>query len=107
MSAKIPPSLIEVPRPKYTIQTIPIGSEYDCSPTDLLVDLDGTCYLNPKGETQRVDFMKVRRDDAGYHVTVLTCLRWTPQRIDEPRKASLIPVESVTVEKMIPDDDDR
>jgi hypothetical protein len=68
MPAKLPPSLLKRSLPSYTIGTMPVGSEYDVERGVMLVDQDGSCYLDPDAKIKEVDFLHVRRDEAGYYV---------------------------------------
>ena len=47
---------------------MPVGSEYDVERGVMLVDQDGSCYLDPDAKIKEVDFLHVRRDEAGYYV---------------------------------------
>ena|ERR1051326_3800369 len=97
MPAKLPQSLIKQPPPNYTIETMPVGSEYSVDPMAMLVDGDGSCYLEPDHKIKEIDCITVKRDEVGYHVTVrLPGVRWTLTAIPVERKVKLIPVQTLT-----------
>lgn len=98
MAAKLPESLVKRPLPAYTIRTMPFGESYDARPVVLLVDEDGSCYLNPDAKIDEAGLITIRRDEVGYHVTVrMPGVRWMREQIAEEKKAKLIPVATITV----------
>jgi len=97
MPAKLPPSRIKPPFPVLTIRDMPIGSEHYADPFALVVDDDGSCYLEPEEKLKSIGFIIVRRAEDGYHVTVrLEGVEWSAKTIPEERKSKLIPVATFT-----------
>jgi hypothetical protein len=76
---------------------MPVGSAYDAEVVAMLVDEEGSCYLDPDAKIVDAGFIHVRRDEVGYHVTVrLLGVQWIPGPIPEAMKAKLITVETLT-----------
>lgn len=101
MPAKIPESLVKPAMPVYTIETLPVGAEFGFSSSAMLVDEDGTCYLQPDFETGWSEFIMVKHDERGYHVHVqMPGIQWVRAAIEPEKKSTLIPVESLTVAEL-------
>src|SRR5512138_2934813 len=93
MPATLPANRIALPEPPYTVGTIPPGVTFGMPHWAMLVDEDGSCYLDPT-ETLESDptLASVRRDESGYHVTIhLPVVTWEPISIDPKEKERLIP----------------
>jgi hypothetical protein len=68
----------------------------------MLVDEDGNCYLDPKAKLgEGACFLRIRRDETGYHVTVLIHAEWSKVRIPEETKSKLILVETLTDDRKL------
>ena len=95
MPAQIPDSLLP-PSILTTLRLMPVGAEYTFDRDALLVDRDGSCYLYPEAQIAQPHPLRVRRDEDGYHVTVVNADKpWTPRRIPEVVKPDLIPVATI------------
>jgi hypothetical protein len=99
MPAKMPEARLQ--QPTGTIADIPIGGEAIVGVLDVKVDLDRSCYLNPKGEIldgeEGVMAIKVRRDHDGFHLELNPhSIPFHPNPIHPKQRGKLIPVISIS-----------
>jgi hypothetical protein len=95
----MPPSLMVVPKIYPNVADIKVGETWDILPYgNITVIPDGSTYIDKNAETHKPDALsgvKVRRDEAGYHL-ILTA-RGTKFEVQElsPNK-EWIPIETIT-----------
>src|SRR4051794_33290543 len=98
MPAKMPENRIQ--QPFRTTADIPVGGEAVVELFSLKVDLDRSCYLNPKGKIldapEGMLSVKVRRERDGFHLYLNDdLLEFHPCAIGPEHLSKLIPVSSI------------
>ena len=99
MSAKMPETRIK--GPSTTISELSIGSEALVEIFAVHVDLDRSCYLDPKGQVfDTVEGMltvKVRRDAEGFHLYLNSRIQpFHMYAIDRNTRSEFLPVHSIS-----------
>jgi hypothetical protein len=95
MTARLPDALIA--SPEEYLKDMPVGATCYILFTDLLVDDNRQCFLNPMAIRYSASFnkIKVHRDADGYHVFIDDAdIRYTPRRLKTT--FDKLPVASIT-----------
>lgn len=100
IGAKLPESMVQKPEPR--LRDLPLGVEVFSECSNLEVTADRSCYLRPTGKYEskpNILFnLRVSRDDAGYHLAILSDLiTWKPDTPDS-MVVDWIPVVSTVVD---------
>jgi hypothetical protein len=99
MMAKLPEILLRQHRPE--LREIGIGETVFTSPIAMRVTADLSCFLWPtmRGQLEKddVNFLRVRHDASGFHVTVIGRWKWEADApVNEVK--DWIPVASIVVD---------
>jgi hypothetical protein len=93
MAAKLPPELVERPKPQ--LQDVQIGTTVYISDLSMGVDSDGQCHLRPDAplSSRTSSSIQVTRFADGFHVTVIS--KDSSWKLGEIIPGGWLPVESI------------